>query len=296
MAMGYARLATSVADRAAKAEPLAERAISLGGTSPAVQNEVGLVFGRLNAYDRAMACWRRATELNPACDEPYRNLGLGCRYLEEPRLAAEAWRRAAALQPHDPSIRVLLGGLYSDLREYQESIDVLTQAIDLDPQEADAYYGLGVAWYDLGHKDRAIAAWRRATDLEPGYRSAHCMLGVAYQDLGRHEEAIASLQRAASLGNDGEVAFAIGLSCYHLGRYEQAVTWWKQGAGEGYSEPELHYYLGKAQLSLGQLDSAWASFAKALPGNRNQVQVTEITHYLAGRGQAGITSPAGRSP
>ena len=89
--------------------------------------------------DEAVACYRRALELNPGYAEAHSNLG----------------------------------NALKDQGKLDEAIACWQRALELKPDYAEAHYNLGIALKDQGKPDEAVACYRRALELKPDYAVAH---------------------------------------------------------------------------------------------------------------------------
>jgi tetratricopeptide (TPR) repeat protein len=84
-------------------------------------------------YDRAIAEYTKAIEIDPRFAVAYYNRGL-------------AWGKKG---------------------DYDRAIAEYTKAIELDPEHADAYNNRGIAWVKKGEYDKAITDWTKAIELDP---------------------------------------------------------------------------------------------------------------------------------
>ena len=95
--------------------------------------ERGIINGRLNLYDKAVADFSKAIELHPQDRDAYNNRGLA---------------------------------LARGLKEYNQAIADFTKAVELDPQFAEAYDNRAIAYRMAGNdKLKACADWKMACDL-----------------------------------------------------------------------------------------------------------------------------------
>ena len=134
--------------------------------------------------DEAIACYRKAIELDPKdrqgppqpgrCVLGQGPVGRGHRLLQEGhRTRPEARHRPTATW----ALRWGQGPVGRGHR-------LLHEAIELDPKLAVAHANLGNALKDTGQLDEAIACFRKAIDLDPTFADAHSNLGC---DSLRHQ-------------------------------------------------------------------------------------------------------------
>jgi Flp pilus assembly protein TadD len=100
-------------------------------TDPEVLLNQGIAFGKEGQYDRAIAYFNKALDINPRDAETYYNRGVA----------------------HD------------ELGQYDKAIADYTKAIEINPNLAEAYNNRGIAHYEKGKYDMACSDWKRACEL-----------------------------------------------------------------------------------------------------------------------------------
>lgn len=158
--------------RLADAEKLIDRAMSLHPNDADLQRMLGRSYVQVQQFDRAIACFRRALELEP-------------RSGERPRILLELAQMLERL--HD------LDGARSCIKE----------ALALAPQLGKARYLVAVLDRRSGDIERAEAAWKQVIDAgqaPPGV-IADCwyQLGSLYDSAGRYDEAFDAVVRAKGI-------------------------------------------------------------------------------------------------
>ena len=96
-------------------------------------NNQGLIYNEGGEYDKAIATFTKAIELDPELALAYNNRG---------------WA-------------------YIQLGQYEQAIADCTMAIELDPELALAYNNRGWAYFELGQYEQGIADCTRAIELDP---------------------------------------------------------------------------------------------------------------------------------
>ncbi len=127
-------------------------------------------------------------------------------------------KKAIELNPKFPGGHNSLGNALRDKGQVDEAIACHKKAIELDPKFPGAHFNLGNELRDKGQVDEAIACYRKAIELDPKYAVAHNNLGIALRQKGQLDEAIACFKKAIELNPKFAAAMA------HLAQAERAVA------------------------------------------------------------------------
>jgi tetratricopeptide (TPR) repeat protein len=223
-----------------------ERAIRWDGTKVAFHNNLGAAYRALGKAAEAIACYRRALELNPKLAETYNNLGNALKNQGNSHEAVACWRRAVELKPDYAEPHSNLGNALMDQGSTHEAVACYRRALELKPNLAETYSNLGNALKNLGNSHEAVACYRRALELKPDMAEMHNNLGDALKDQGGLHEAVACYCQALKLKPD---------------------------------DAEAHTSLGSALEELGDLHGAKSCFQTAL---RHDARCAFAYHRLAG--------------
>jgi len=121
-------------------------------------------------FDRAIAEYNRALELEPANADAYFWRGAAYERTGELDRALADFRQAIALDPDHVKAYDMLGRVLQDRNEFAASVPYFTRAIELEPEEGSHYYSRGRAYYALGQREQALADAQKGCDL--GYQPA----------------------------------------------------------------------------------------------------------------------------
>lgn len=88
------------ADQPAKAIDAYDKALALDGNDPNVLTDQGVMYRRLGAFDKAIASFVKANQLNPNHQQSLYNLGIVYLYdLKDPIQALDAWKKFLKVAP-----------------------------------------------------------------------------------------------------------------------------------------------------------------------------------------------------
>jgi tetratricopeptide (TPR) repeat protein len=196
----------------------------------AMHLNLGTALQSAGRLDQAIASYRRALELDPACASAYSNLGNVLQAQGDQAGAVASYQAALRLQPAFP----------------------------------EAHYNLGNGYTALGRLDEAVGSYREALRLRPAYPEALNNLAHTLQDAGRLDEAVASYEAAVRLApRSATLLVNLGSALRAQGRLDDAVARYEQALALDPDAPEAHYNLANARYALGELEAAAASYARA---------------------------------
>jgi tetratricopeptide (TPR) repeat protein len=186
----------------------------------------------------AIACYRRALDLDPRYAQAHCNLGNALHNKGDREGAVAAYHRAIAIDPklalahYNLGIALKARGLLDDaIREYR-------RAIELDPKLAKAHCNLGNALYDKGDLEGAVAASRRAIAIDPKLTEAHYNLGNALKAQGDVASAVAAYHRAITIAPKlAEAHCNLGHALQEQGHFRAALEALQRGHQLGSSQP-----------------------------------------------------------
>lgn len=166
------------------------QAIVSKGTEAAFHNNLGGVHRALGAIPEAVACFRRALELNPDFAEAHYNLANVLHVHEQRNLdeVVASYRRALELKPDIAEAHNNLGEAYRALGKLPEAVGCYRRALELRLDYADALNNLGLACCEQGRFDEAAARYRQALELKPDFAEAHKNLGLLWLLTGNLEQ------------------------------------------------------------------------------------------------------------
>jgi len=210
-------------------------------------------------YEKAIAEFQKALQLEPDNTDAHRNLGTAYGALGMLEEAASAYEKAIELDPNFGEAYGDLAGIYVYLGKLPEAIAAGQKAIELTPNYATAHNNLGSAYSELEMIEEAIAEYQEAIRLDPEDPQPHNNLGLIYKSQGRLEEAIMEYKEAIRLDPEDAVGYNHLAVVYYLqGKFEEAIAEWKMALQVDPEHVVVHKNLGIAYRDLGRIQEAVA--------------------------------------
>ncbi len=192
--------------------------------------EVHAVAGLLLGYDRAIAEYRRATELNPAY--------------------GDAWRR--------------LGAAYQSNGQIDEAVAALQKAVEVQPDFYKPWQSLGAFYQHRGNHEEAAKAFLKMVALAPDLAASHQMLAQSERDLGQLSQAEKELRQAIALKDSGVLELDLGFVLMLEGRDEEAIACYRRALASAPWTDIVWLNLGISYARSGQSAEATQAFRQSL--------------------------------
>jgi tetratricopeptide (TPR) repeat protein len=243
------------------------KAIDLDPTLANAHNNLGAILCDVKRdYDGAIACFRKAIELDPMFAMAHYNLGNALKGKGQVDEAIASFEKAIDLDPTLANAHKNLGRiLCDDKRDYDAAITCFREAIALDPKDAGAHGNLGHALTEKGQVDEAIACYKKAIALDPKFAHAHHRLGIALLGKGQLDDAIACWRKAIALDpNLAPAHINLGMALANKGQVDQAIACFKKAIELDPKDGAAYGNLGNALSGKGQVEEAIACFKKAI--------------------------------
>ena len=212
-------------------ETLWNRAIACTARNPVAHYNLGVALTGLGHVDKAMAQYRKAIEIKPACVEARYNLA------------------------------VLLAGH----RQRDEAIAEYEQVLRDEPDFAEAHNNLGVALVASGRPAEALGHYQAAVRIMPDFVEARNNLGNALVSLGRIDEAIAQYQEVLEIESaNAEACNNLGAAMIRQDRVDDAILHYRKALELKPDYAEAHNNLAVALQRQGDADAAIRHYEKAI--------------------------------
>jgi len=255
LAAGDARVAETLARRAADAEPRNAQARRLVG-------EAALALGEDGEAEKAFTASVALDSNNAAAQ-----FGLA-RVAERQKkwsTAASHYRRALDLDPRNVGAARGLGHSMEELGDAMGGRLAYGRAVEIDPANGAAHNDLGVFLFRSGETDRAIEELIEAVRLEPHLSVFHENLARMFRKKGMLKEAEREMAEAGSVApNEGTVWATLGHLRAEMKKPEDAARAYASAFNLDPANVEAASGLGAALAEAGKLSEADEAIEKAL--------------------------------
>lgn len=178
---------------------LFSRTLAVTRDNAVIENNLGLVLGRMGKTDEAMANLRAALRIWPDYEEAHNNLGNALADRGRWSEAIAEYAETLRLDPRRVQTLNNWGTVLLEQGRFAEAADRFRQALSRQPDHPAARCNLGLALESAGRLDEALAEYREVVRRTPGYAPAWTSLGIALTKQGRPAEAIEAFRRALEL-------------------------------------------------------------------------------------------------
>ena len=162
------------------------------------------------------------------------------------------------------------------------------------PGKYRTWGNLGAAYSDAGKNEKAVECFRAALKVEPRFQNGLLNLSNSLLKLNRPKEALDTtmqlIQMDKNATNKAPVAFTLGLSLAGVGRYDDAVTVFRDILHTIPDDPQTHKALGLVYYHTGLPGRAMDHYQKAarvLPDDPQLLKLIEAAKIsMAQKGRA----------
>jgi protein O-mannosyl-transferase len=190
----------------AGSESLFTHALSLYPSAQAAHNNLGTVYYRNGALDKAEHHYSEAIEIRPLAST-YSNLATLYRRKNDLNKSLTLYQKALEVNPSEYDAFFGMGILFAQAGEFERAEFAYKQAIEVDADnKAKTYLNLGGLYAQFNRYEDAIDQYQLAININPFYANAYYNMGSAYQKLNRKNEAIAAFNNALRYNPDLEPA------------------------------------------------------------------------------------------
>lgn len=251
-----------------------DRAIQLQVTDQSMTAMVyvnrGITFNKMNKYQQALADFNKAIEIDPKNILAYNSRAAALGELGRYDEALGDHNKCVEIDPNDEQTYVNRGLTYQLLGQYEQALVNYTKALEIDPNLVLGYVNRGSTLSSLGRYEDAIADLGRALEIDPGYAQAYFNRGNIYDDMLDFNAALADYGRAIELDPDLAEAYANrGMIFYLLQKYDTALADIDRAIKINPNHAKAYYNRGRVYQDLHQYDVAVEDYTKAIEMDPN---------------------------
>lgn len=225
----------------------------------------GAAYGKQGEYDRAIADFNRAIELNPKDAVAYYNRGNVYRKKGEYHRAISDYSKALEINPEYTLAYKARGITYGEKEEYDRAIADYNRAIELNANDALAYFGRGYIYEKKREYDQAISNYDKAIEIDPKFGLSYNNRGVALSKKKEYDKAIADYSKAIQLNSRYDLAYCNrGYAYYGKGLYDQAISDYSKAIEINPRFAAAYNRRGLAYSVKGLYDNATDDYNKAI--------------------------------
>ena len=161
------------------------------------------VMPATEAYPRALAAAKKATEIDDSSSEAHASLGFVSFFgMWDFPTADREFRRAIALDPKNGIAHHWYATTLSAVARYPESIAEIERAQALDPASKSILADKGRLLWIADRREEAMALLKQMEAAEPSFMSPHRYLKTAYRDMGDYPNYLLEMKHEALLTRD----------------------------------------------------------------------------------------------
>ena len=175
------------------------RAVELNANDAVVYNNRGIAYRAKGDNDSAIADYTRVTEINPRDAVAYNNRGVAYRAKGNNDSAIADHTKAIDIDPELASAFYNRGLAYRAKGDNDRAFEDATATIEINPRHISAYYSRGLALAAKGNYDRAIADYTKVIEINPKHDGAYQHRSLAYRAKGDDNRAVADHTTAAEI-------------------------------------------------------------------------------------------------
>jgi O-antigen biosynthesis protein len=208
--------------------------------------------------------------------KPHYSLGKALAKKGEWEKAIASYRKALELDSNSAEIYQNLGDALVKKGELDEAVIVYQKAIELQPNLWEVHHNLGDIWQAQGRLDEAVAAYRLAIELNPDFCWSHNNLGDVLIKQEKWEEAVEGYRSAIELNPDFHWSYYnLADACTKVERWEEAVVVYRRAIQLKVDLPLVHEKLGDALRNQSQFyaQEAIKRYRQAIEQNPNDVEL-----------------------
>jgi tetratricopeptide (TPR) repeat protein len=256
---------------------------------------LGTSLAARGQHDRAIYCWERVLDLEPAYIGVNRRIAQAYRAKGDRDQVREYLLRELRDDAGNVDLLFELADLALESGQVAAASAKLEHIIELEPHHRGARLALGRIWLRCGHPDRALVCvegLEAIQDAELDYDrcESDSLAGEALCQLGRFEEARRRLESAIERGaDDAPVMMLLGDCLLAVGKASDAADRYRRVLAIDAHNPFAHHKLGVCLLKSDRAETALEHCVCAVrgkPGFGAAMFSAAIAHIRLGQWRA----------
>jgi tetratricopeptide (TPR) repeat protein len=228
---------------------------------------LGVLLASAKQYKSAQIELEQANTLQPETFEILHNLGEAYLKGHDYAKAELALDRASKLKPDSAETLYLLAQVDFEQSRPVDALDLLVRAHKLAPQNTDVIFLMARVSMTQNFFEDAIPLLESGIKLAPQRPDLHAALGESYFMAGKTESAVEEFKKLIELDPSARSYAFMGLSYRHLGRFDQALTFFEQGLKQDPGNVSCLFNVGYIEERQGNYAKAQDMFQRSLRSN-----------------------------
>ena len=239
------------------------RALELEPTDPRLHNNLGNVYKKLHADDKAIHHYQKALEFDPEYAQAHHNIATLYALQDEFQKALNHYRLAIHAQPDFLEAHYHLGLLLLKNNRLEAAYKQFNNVLALKPDHLEAQFYIGILELEANALEKAEQAFQKVLMINAEHVEALVNLGVIALKNEQGQLAIDYFTQALALDNHHiEARNNLAATFIHHDRFENALMHYDVLLQSDPNHIEYLYNTGVAQMSLGHLQEAIVLFEK----------------------------------
>ena len=232
---------------------------------PFLQNYIGAYYTEQRRFPEAERAYLATLEIDPKYYDSHSNLGDIYREQGKLKDAEGCYLKAIEYGARYADTYYNLGVTFVAEGRLADAERPLLRALEIMPAHVKARYNLGWVYDQQGRIPNAEQAYSETLERDPVYPEPRINLAVLLTKEKRFDEALNHLRIAQRYAPDHAVLlYALGDLNMKTGRYQDAITIFKQADARGLHQNIVHTSLGLCYEGLGKNAEAKIEFQKAI--------------------------------
>ena len=152
--------------------------------NPELLNSQAIELAAHGDYSEAIACFRRALEIEKSNYLLWYNLGITYQDAGQLHLALDALKKAYDIEDCDDAVIEMLALVCFNCGLLEDALQYCAEGLDLNPLNAHIWNTMGVIYFNRDEYDLACEAFEQAVTIHPYYYDALYNLRDTYDELG----------------------------------------------------------------------------------------------------------------